>query len=299
MSSPFDFFPVKVARVSDVTPSFRRFTFTGDTLDCFADPGWDQRIKVVLPLRDHGFEELPRGEDWFLRWRGLPADRQHPFRTYTVRGVRPRVREVDVDMVVHPVSGPASAWIADASVGDEAVLLGPTTDHVGEYGGVDFLPPPTTGQFLLVGDETAAPAIAVILEQLPATARGIAVLEVPVADDLGYLPWHPGIDVRVFPRDEGRRGEALVREARRAATELVPAGISQEVEEVDVDAELLWETPRADDGTPALQRTRLYAWLAGEAGAIKELRRFLVGELGIDRRSVAFMGYWRLGKSEM
>jgi NADPH-dependent ferric siderophore reductase len=41
-----------------------------------------------------------------------------------------------------------------------------------------------------------------------------------------------------------------------------------------------------------------YAWLAGESSVIKTLRRFLVSETGIDRKRVAFMGYWRLGKSE-
>ncbi|WP_345409229.1 SIP domain-containing protein [Nonomuraea salmonea] len=44
--------------------------------------------------------------------------------------------------------------------------------------------------------------------------------------------------------------------------------------------------------------TPLYAWLAGEAGVIKTLRRHLVAERGMDRRAVAFMGYWRHGRAE-
>jgi NADPH-dependent ferric siderophore reductase len=39
----------------------------------------------------------------------------------------------------------------------------------------------------------------------------------------------------------------------------------------------------------------LYAWIAGEAGVVTSLRRLLVGELEMDRRQVAFMGYWRRG----
>lgn len=295
--SSFDFFQVRVSRVTDITPSFRRFTFSGGALERWGDPGWDQRIKVVLPLPGHDLAGFPRGEDWYLRWRDLPDGQRHPFRTYTVRKVRSG--EVDIDMVVHPVDGPASAWIAEAGVGDEVVLLGPTTDSAADYGGVDFLPPARTGRYLLAGDETAAPAIAVILEQLPATARGIAVLEVPDPADIGYLPQHPGFDVRVFPRDGGGRGQALVAEGSRAADELAPAGTAHPVEEVDVDQEILWEAPRGARGGAALRSTPLYAWLAGEAGAIKALRRHLVGELGLDRRSVAFMGYWRCGKPEM
>jgi len=293
----FDFFPVQVRRVTDLTPSFRRFTFAGDSLDRWGDPGWDQRVKVVLPLPDGDLDGFPRGEDWYLRWRDLPAARRHPFRTYTVRGVRDG--EVDIDMVVHPVDGPASAWIAAAGVGDEVVLVGPTTESAAEYGGVDFLPPAQTRRFLLAGDETAAPAIAVILEQLPAEARGIAVLEVPGSSDTAYLPRHRGIDVRVFPRNGARRGEALVREGNRAADELAPAGPAHAVEEFDVDTGILWEAPRSARGGAVLRSTPLYAWLAGEAGAIKALRRHLVGDLGLDRRTVAFMGYWRLGRPEI
>ncbi|WP_406317271.1 siderophore-interacting protein [Streptosporangium sp. NBC_01639] len=42
----------------------------------------------------------------------------------------------------------------------------------------------------------------------------------------------------------------------------------------------------------------MYAWLAGEAAVIRTLRRHLVAERGLNRRSVAFMGYWRMGRSE-
>ncbi|MFJ6135476.1 SIP domain-containing protein [Kitasatospora sp. NPDC092286] len=40
------------------------------------------------------------------------------------------------------------------------------------------------------------------------------------------------------------------------------------------------------------------AHVAGEAAAVRELRRHLVGERGIDRRAVCFMGYWRTGRTE-
>ena len=75
--------------------------------------------------------------------------------------------------------GPASAWIARAVVGDEVLILAPTTAHIGVSYGIDFVPPARTSDLLLAGDETAAPAIAVILEQLPADATGVVVLEVP------------------------------------------------------------------------------------------------------------------------
>ncbi|HYN95042.1 MAG TPA: SIP domain-containing protein, partial [Pilimelia sp.] len=63
--------------------------------------------------------------------------------------------------------------------------------------------------------------------------------------------------------------------------------------EVDVDTDILWEVPA--ESPPA---AGMYAWLAGEAGVIRTLRRHLVAERGLDRRAVAFMGYWRAGRPE-
>ncbi|KAB1652486.1 siderophore-interacting protein [Pseudoclavibacter chungangensis] len=298
MPATFRFFHVRVAAIQDLTPGFRRFTFTGDDLDAFADPGWDQRIKLVLPARDGGFDHLPTGDDWYARWRELDDAKRPIIRTYTTRAVRPERMEVDVDAVVHEVHGPAARFVVEARVGDEVVLLGPNAASEEEPGGVDFVPPNVTERYFLAGDETAAPAIAVILEQLPAEARGIAVVEVPSDDDTAYLPTHPGIEVRAVGRGGAPHGERLVEAARTAVAELAPIGEPQEVEEIDVDEQLLWEVPRHAKGGAALKRTSLYAWLASEAAAVKTLRRHLVSERGIDRRSVAFMGYWRLGKAE-
>ena len=155
-----------------------------------------------------------------------------------------------------------------------------------------------TERYLLGGDETAAPAIARILEDLPASARGVAVVEMPDDADAPYLPAHPGIEVRVAGRNGRSHGELLVEGVRRAAEELCPVGVPQEVEEIDVDRELLWDVPRHAKGGDALKHTTLYAWLAGEAAAVRTMRRHLVSERGIDRRSVAFMGYWRQGRAE-
>ena len=66
------------------------------------------------------------------------------------------------------------------------------------------------------------------------------------------------------------------------------------LEDVDVDSGILWEVPA--ETTAATGSSGVYAWLAGEAAVVKALRRHLVQTAGIDRRSVAFMGYWREGK---
>ncbi|MFT3887755.1 MAG: siderophore-interacting protein [Arachnia sp.] len=291
------FFRVRVSAIADITPTFRRFTLTGDDVAHFGDPGFDQRIKVVFPTPEAGLDAMPVGDDWYLQWRSLPEDRRPPFRTYTTRYVRAEQRELDVDMVAHDVLGPASDWIARARVGDELLVFGPTTAQSGVSFGIDFVPPARADRILLAGDETAAPAIAAILEQLPADARGEVVVELPHADDAAYFPRHPGFEVRAAARPGGRH-EHLIPAVRDAALRLAPPGEGSAVEEVDIDTDILWEVPRTAKGGAALKSAPLYAWLAGEAGAIKALRRHLVSELGVDRRAVAFMGYWRLGRAE-
>jgi len=289
-------FRARVTRITDLTPSFRRFTVTGDDIHEYGDPGFDQRIKVVFPTPDVSLDAMPTGEDWYAEWRALSADARPPFRTYTTRAVRPG--EVDIDMVAHEPEGPASAWIESAVVGDEILLIAPTVHSTGISYGIDFVPPAQTDEYLLVGDETAAPAIAVILEQLPREATGMVVLEVPHDEDIAYLPAHPGFRIHAAGRGSGSRHEHLERAVREHASALCPAGRGSEVEEVDIDHGLLWEVPRTAKGGAALKSAPLYAWIAGEASAVKSLRRHLVQDVGLDRRAVSFMGYWRLGRAE-
>ena len=100
-------FRVEVARVERLSPTFTSITFTGDDLADFGTAGLDQRVKVVLPLRANGFASFPDGEDWYTSWRELPGELRNPFRTYTVRAVRPQEREVDVVFAGHGDGGPA------------------------------------------------------------------------------------------------------------------------------------------------------------------------------------------------
>ncbi|AXH36526.1 siderophore-interacting protein [Humibacter sp. BT305] len=298
-TAPFRLHEVTLVRRRRISPSFVRFTFAGPELDQFADNGLDQRIKLIFPLEGVGLAPVPMGDDWYAQWRELPDELRNPIRTYTIRAVRQEQREIDVDIVLHGVTGPASRWASSAEPGDSIVVLGPNAAYDGFHGGVDFLPPRRSGRVLLAGDETALPAIANILEALPADARGCALVEVPHPDDAVALPTHPGFEVIVLARDGGQHGDALSPLVRDKVDGLLEALDSEvDLDDVDVDAGLLWEVPSDDAGHAALDDAPLYAWLAGEASVIKLLRRHLVAERGMDRKAVAFMGYWRLGRSE-
>lgn len=311
--APWRLFPAEVARVRRLSPSFLRVTYTGDDLDAFADPGYDQRIKLVFPIPVHGFRHLPDGTDWYPRWRALPTGLRNPFRTYTVRAVRRDAREVDVDIVLHAEGGaygeygPAARWAAAVRPGDQVILLGPDHGYRGDHGGREFQPALATRTLLIAGDETAVPAIAAIMERLPARSRGEVLLEVPYPGDVLNLPAPPRLTVTWLPRSGAAHGSLLIPAVRAAAGRLLPtdrqihsgtaargAGVDGEtavVDSTDSD-EGLWDVP------VGLSRGGHYAWLAGEAGVIRTLRRHLVGERGLDRESVAFMGYWRLGRMD-
>ncbi|CNF93170.1 siderophore-interacting protein [Mycobacterium tuberculosis] len=66
------------------------------------------------------------------------------------------------------------------------------------------------------------------------------------------------------------------------------------------DAEITWVSPGGLAG--AVRDAKIpdgaYAWIAGESAVVKSLRRHLVKERGLDRRAVAFTGYWRRGATE-
>jgi len=318
---PWRMFDVVVSRVTRLCPSFVRVTLTGDDLDQFADNGRDQRIKLLLPAPCGGWEYLDRqNPDWFTSWRALPEERRNPLRTYTVRAVRPDLREVDVDIVLHGDTGPAGRWANGATPGSPLVIMGPNAQYTdGPHGGLEFAPPSSSHALLLAGDETAVPAIAAICESLPDDAVGEVFLEVPHPEDRWTLVAPAGVRITWLPREDHEHGEVLIPAVQEAADRLLAMGVRPsshpaaaepavsstgidldgELEDVDVDAGTLWEVPiDMATGRPLVQETVLYAWFAGEAGVIKTLRRYLVSQKGVDRKSVAFMGYWRRGRAE-
>ena len=299
---------VEVVSVERLSPSFVRVELGGPALSDFGvdGPTYDLRIKLVFP-NDAG--ELPSfagaDESWWDTWLELPeSDRGH-MRTYTVRAVRGAGAETRmvVDLVLHPADGepgPGSVWAEQASVGDRVVTMAPRRGV--EYGGIEFAPG-TARELLLVADETAVPAVCSILEDLDHDAHGVALLEVPLSADAVALADQvapPHLEVVWLPRDGAPLGSLLEAEVRSRLG--IGAGV-EAVADTEVDPDL-WETPAYSSSgedvdvpvaTVGHDLDGLYAWIAGESKVVTGLRRLLVNELGMDRRQVAFMGYWRRG----
>ncbi|GAA2576459.1 siderophore-interacting protein [Microbacterium binotii] len=291
----------RVSRVVRLSPHFARLTFTGPDFEHFGTAGRDQRLKVLFPGADGRVcdvgqrdEQAMANGDWYTRWRALAPAERTPFRTYTVRRVDPAGGEVDIDFVLHHDPGPAGAWAEAAVPGDEIVIVGPDQRSPDSHLGVDWHPG-SARRLLLAGDETAAPAIAGILESLASDTDVDAFIEVPSPPDA--LPIATHARVTWLARDERAHGEALIAAVTSwtdaAADVLARAAAprAQELEDVDVDRELLWDSPEDSEG-------EFYAWIAGESQTVKTLRRLLVQGNGVDRKRVAFMGYWRRGVAE-
>ncbi|WP_381565572.1 siderophore-interacting protein [Streptomyces eurythermus] len=269
VAAPFRFFSLQVVRTRRLGPSLVRVTFTGTDLHAFHSDGRDQSLSLFLPHPGQSEPAVPLelGDGWWQGWRELPDDVRAVMRSYTLRALRRDPDEIDIDFALHGVepgaatpAGPASRWAARAAAGDRVLLLGPA---VADNRAIRFRPPEDTDLVVLCGDETAVPAATAILESLPAGTRVRAWLEVPHAGDVQ--------DVRT--------------EADAEITWLVRHDRSP----VAVDAVRAAALPAAE---------RPYVWLAGESGQVKALRRHFVGERGVDRRRVTFVGYWRQGLTE-
>jgi NADPH-dependent ferric siderophore reductase len=266
IAAQYGFFEARVVRSRRLGPTMVRVTFGGGQLKGFASGGRDQSFSLFLPHPGQDAPVLPieEGEHWFTAWRALPEDVRAVMRSYTVRAQRREPDEVDVDFALHGLdghgtAGPAARWAAGAAPGDRVVMLGPA---VADNRSVCFRPPAGTDWVLIAADETALPAAGGILEQLPAGTAARVWIEVPHAEDIQDLEIGAGVELTWLIRDAG-------------ATPLVEA-----VQAADLP-----------EGT-------LYAWIAGESGTVRALRRHLVGERGVDRRAVTFSGYWRRGASE-
>ncbi|MEU5644025.1 siderophore-interacting protein [Streptomyces milbemycinicus] len=257
---------IQVTEVQRITPRMARVTFGGDDLADFVCDAPDQQVKLYFPRPGQSAPRLPEpGGDgdvmrWYQAYQAIPEDERPWMRSYTIRAHHPRRRALDIDFVLHTdegeEEGPATRWARAAEPGATLGMFGPSAAFARPVplGSADWT--------LLAGDESALPAIGTLIEALPEGARAVAYIE--VADAAEEQRFTTAGEVEVHWLHRGGR----------------PAGARG----------LLLDAVRSADFPPG----SVFAWLAGEAGAVRSLRRHLLAERGIDRRSVDFTGYWRL-----
>ena len=208
-----------VTAVEPLTPHFRRITFTDDSLGDFVSASFDDHIKVFV---------------------------DDARRDYTPRSFDNAARELVIEFALHG-TGPAAEWAAQAAPGQTLAIGGPKGS---------LIVPLDYDWHLLVGDETAFPAVARRLEQLPAGAHAIVILQAADTADR-------------------RRFKSAAR---------------VELTWVTTDAELL-----AAVRALALPAGDGYAWCAGEASCMAALRRELVDVKGHPREAIRAAAYWKRG----
>ncbi|GGU44869.1 siderophore-interacting protein [Lentzea flava] len=158
-----------VTSVRPLTPRMVRMTFTGDGLAGIGT--WpDQQLKLLFPKPGCSAQvsDSPDVSVWYQAYLAIPEPERPWMRSFTVRSLVDGV--LTVDFVLHGDSGPASAWAARAKPGDVIGRFGPSPDYARPLGVADLL--------VFAGDETALPAIASLLELLPASQRRLAFVEV-------------------------------------------------------------------------------------------------------------------------
>ncbi|WP_405064587.1 siderophore-interacting protein [Kribbella sp. NBC_01505] len=241
-----------VRRTERITPHMIRVVLTADD---FVDNGTSDHYVKLLFGKDG--VEYPEPLDMGVIRETFPSEQWPTMRTYTVRNFDEAARELTIDFVYHGDEGIAGPWAAAAQPGDVAWYTGP---------GGGYAPEESADWHLLVGDESALPAIGAAIEQLPPGAKATVLVEVEDETEEQKFSGAGEVELTWFHRATaaGGRGDGLV-----AAVEALtfPEGVVQ-------------------------------AFVHGEAGFVFRIRKHLFTDRGLSRDRVSVSGYWRVGKNE-
>jgi NADPH-dependent ferric siderophore reductase len=227
---------LQVKQVENISAHLVRVTLGGD-LEDFTSLGFDDHVKLFFPTGS------------------LSEDGQPEFmaRDYTPRRHDPQAGTLAIEFVIHD-AGPATRWAEQAQPGQMLQIGGPRGS---------FVIPTEFDWHLLIGDDTGLPAIARRLEELPAGARAVALIEVDGPDDHVDIESAADVTVNWVHRDGAEAG--------------APDLLSQALRRL--------ELPRGD----------YYAWAACESRVAKALRAQLIADHGANPKWIRAAGYWRRG----
>ena len=236
---------LQVLRVVDITPRMRRVTLGGPELAGFVSLGSDDHIKLLFP--QNAQEQAALESPSF----SIKGDGPQPaMRDYTPRRYDLSIGELDIDFVLHG-DGPASTWAEQVQVGQHLYIGGPRGS---------MIVPDIFDSYLLIGDETAIPAIARRLEELPAGRKVLAVIEIADAAEQQVLSSAAKVEVIWV-----LRGQDDLLDVVRNLT--VPSGT-------------------------------LYSFVATETKLSRQVRRVLLDTHKVDEQYLKAVGYWRAEGSE-
>jgi NADPH-dependent ferric siderophore reductase len=247
---PPRFRALDVCKVEKITPHLVRVTLSGDALDGFVSVGFDDHAKLFFPDPVTGELNRPTVTEEGPVW---PEGMRPVMRDYTPRAFDPVARTLQIDFALHYPGGPATQWAEQAQVGQTLGVAGPRGS---------FVVPTAFDWHLLMGDDTALPAIARRLGELPTGARAVVLVEVDSPEDRIDLPSDAKLDVQWIYRNAAGSGATPLLDALRAMP--------------------------MSDGT-------FHSWIACETAQAKLLRTYLIAECKANPKWIRASGYWRRG----
>jgi len=244
---------VQVRSSQRLTPHMQRIIVTGAELVDFQSPSPDDHIKLLFPNSQGEFILPELGENGII-W---PKDAEpSPARDYTPRHFDAEKCELVLDFVLHG-HGVASSWAQNAQPGDALVIGGPRGSRLLA---VDY------DNYVLIGDETALPAIARSLEELPAQAHTEVLIEVPEASDCQTLRTATHMNLTWLYRNGADAANSTLLE-------------------------------NALHNLPTLKGDTFY-WIASESTRARNMRLFLQEQKQVNKEWIHATGYWKAREDE-
>jgi len=241
-----------------VTPHLIRLYIGSDDVEIFENTTLGGTCKLSFPplgIRDIHFAEFDEEKQkWYT-----PSDKFKPVtRTYTLRGINSKENELIVDIADHGDNGPGSRWARNAKAGDRIGVsmkakkkeLAPDADFV-----------------FLAADLTGLPVISVIIESLPATAKGIVCLEIPTKDDVHKIETKANLEFKWIVNPQRGKGTALAKLVTNQ------------------------KFPKRKDG-------KRFAYIAGESQSTKKIKSFFKDDLEWKKDEFYCTSHWKAGKAE-
>lgn len=247
-----------VARKELITPHYLRVYLTGENIYKFANTTVGVNNKIMIPPKGCTAIHFPTFDYEQMQWIQPPEEVRPFIRTYTHRGIDLEANEIWIDFVIHGENaeeGPASNWALTAQKGD---VLGVLMKN----GKSELYP--FAEYYMLVGDATALPVLASILEDLPSEAKATCILEVYDKADEQIFSTRATVNY-TWLHQKNHLGESR---------------LSEEVKKLQLPEE------------------NRFAYVAAEFSAVKKIRHYLRKEKSWNRDELYAYSYWKSGVAE-
>lgn len=254
-SNPFIAAPFIVVRKEFITPHYLRIFLTGESVAEIAETTVGVNNKIIIPPAGIEKFTMPKMNPETKSQEYANTDAKPIIRTYTHHGIDLEKMEIWIDFVVHGDEGPASAWAITSKPGDALGVMM-------KRGKKELYSP--AEHYVLVGDATAIPVIAVILEDLPESATGVAILEVHAENEEQLLKTKANIDIIWTHNPNPQNGSKI---ASILKQQQLPTGSR-------------------------------FAYIAAEFSTVKEIRNYLRKEQAWEREEFYAYSYWKTGVAE-